>query len=762
MSFVDIALLPVRVGLHLADAVLQAVTPAPPAPPSELVVVDGMPEGVPPAARRPEPRLPAPAGWPFGEEFPRTCGTSRFVGGALFWTDFLYDDHGATGVPVDIPTGGLAPPRGTYTYPSGAAARNGADIFRVAIGLTETHTWWRVDWNTLLDPSVPIALFTFDTDRGQVATDQWPAGAGVRSAGLDLALLVSAAGARLIDLTTHTSTPIEHTVDVASRSFLAQIPRTLVDPTGTWSVRLVAGLANDAGDGFADVPGIRGALPGQPNVYNVAFRTHEQEKAHLNFWSDQAQAAALTDGDVTQFSLAVPWEDLADRATTDEPVVRGTSTRWYVSSVELGQGVAETNVLSTEPQFLSRVQPYSVCLPATYAPGRKLPLTLLLHSLALGQNQFAAIDPRLLHQVCDGRDSVVATPLARGPSCWYFDEGELDVWEVWARVAEQLRTDPNRTVIAGYSMGGYAAYKLGLTYPEVFAQAVVLAGPPTCGVRLLPDVDIPADLDPNSHCAREGETWPLLVNGRWLPFVIAHGVLDELVPITSVLPQVLELDRLGYRYRFSVYPFEDHIAWVLEDKFNDPISHMGTGLRQGDPGHITFAWYPQLVRHDLGIGPHQLWWLSELTADPQTTATRGAIASVDARSYARPDPTRTTRRRRGFEPDLDLSPGLYTENLWRIGPAVDPLPYLTLKLTRVAGLAVDVARAGLASLPASAINIITDTPVLVTLTALPSEATVVIDGQPAGPSVAVPVGRHTITLSRVKTAMPSAVLVPSQ
>jgi pimeloyl-ACP methyl ester carboxylesterase len=762
MSFVDIALLPVRVGLHLADAVLQAVTPAPPAPPSELVVVDGMPEGVPPAARRPEPRLPAPAGWPFGEEFPRTCGTSRFAGGALFWTDFLYDDHGATGVPVDIPTGGLAPPRGTYTYPSGAAARNGADIFRVAIGLTETHTWWRVDWNTLLDPSVPIALFTFDTDRGQVATDQWPAGAGVRSAGIDLALLVSAAGARLIDLTTHTSTPIEHTVDVASRSFLAQIPRTLVDPTGTWSVRLVAGLANDAGDGFADVPGIRGALPGQPNVYNVAFRTHEQEKAHLNFWSDQAQAAALTDGDVTQFSLAVPWEDLADRATTDEPVVRGTSTRWYVSSVELGQGVAETNVLSTEPQFLGRLQPYSVCLPATYAPGRKLPLTLLLHSLALGQNQFAAIDPRLLHQVCDGRDSVVATPLARGPSCWYFDEGELDVWEVWARVAEQLRTDPNRTVIAGYSMGGYAAYKLGLTYPEVFAQAVVLAGPPTCGVRLLPDVDIPADLDPNSHCAREGETWPLLVNGRWLPFVIAHGVLDELVPITSVLPQVLELDRLGYRYRFSVYPFEDHIAWVLEDKFNDPISHMGTGLRQGDPGHITFAWYPQLVRHDLGIGPHQLWWLSELTADPQTTATRGAIASVDARSYARPDPTRTTRRHRGFEPDLDLSPGLYTENLWRIGPAVDPLPYLTLKLTRVAGLAVDVARAGLASLPASAINIITDTPVLVTLTALPSEATVVIDGQPAGPSVAVPVGRHTITLSRVKTAMPSAVLVPSQ
>jgi hypothetical protein len=193
MSLVDLALLPIRVGLGVADAVLHAVTPASPASPSELVVIDGMPEGVPAAALRPEPALPAPASWPFGEDFPRTCGTSRFAGGALFWTDFLYDDHGATGVPVDIPTGGLVPPRGTYVYPAGPAARNGADIFRAAVGLTDTDTWWQVDWNTLLDPSVPIALFTFDTERAEAPTDHWPAGAGVRSAGIDLALLVSAA-----------------------------------------------------------------------------------------------------------------------------------------------------------------------------------------------------------------------------------------------------------------------------------------------------------------------------------------------------------------------------------------------------------------------------------------------------------------------------------------------------------------------------------------------------------------------------------------
>jgi pimeloyl-ACP methyl ester carboxylesterase len=756
MSLFDLALLPIRIGLGVADTVIRVVTQAP-TPPSELNVINGMPEGVPPAALKPEPKLPAPDAWPFGEDFPRTCGTGRHAGGALFWTDFLYDDHGAHGFLVGIPTGGLVPPRGTYIYPDGPAAHNGADIFRVAIGLTETHTWWRVDWNTLLDPSIPIALFAFDTDRRQAPTNKWPAGAGVTSAGIDHALLISAEGARLIDLEKEASTPVDHFVDLQSRSFLARVPRTLIEPEGTWTVRLTAGLANDAGDGFADVPASRGAKPGQPNVYNVAFRTHTQEKANGNFWSDQAQATALADGDVTEFSLPVAWDQLADHLATDEPVVRGTSTRWYVSSIELGQGVAKKNILSTDPQFLGRVQPYSVCLPSTYTPGRKLPLTLLLHSLALNENQFAALDPRLLHQMCEDRESVVVTPLARGPSCWYFDEGELDVWEVWARVAEQLGADPNRTVVTGYSMGGYGTYKFGLSYPEVFAQAVVLAGPPTCGVRLLPNVDIPANLDPNSNCARAGDTFEMLPNARWLPFVIAHGMLDEFVSITSVLSQVLELDRLGYRYRFIVYPFDDHVAWTIKDEFDDAISHMGTELRQSDPGHITFSWYPQLVRPDLGVGPHRVWWLSDLTADPDLADRRDAVASVDARSYARPDPTRTIRRRRGVEPDLDLTPGLYTELLWRIGGAVEPTPFLSLNLTGVASLTVDIARAGLASLDTSGIDVATDRPAQVALAALPPDVAVLLDGDATGPLVSVPAGRHTITLT--KASVPSQEVV---
>jgi hypothetical protein len=358
LSILDLPLLPLRIARHIADVVLHPPAPAP-TPPAQLIVVDGMPEGVPPAARRPEPQLPVPSNWPFGEEFPRTCSASRLAGGALFWTDFLYDDHGATSLPVgDLKI--QAPPRGTYVYPAGPAARNGADIFRVAIGLTETHTWWRIDWNTLLDASVPIALFAFDTDPARTAAAEWPAGAGVRSPRIDMALLVSGRVATLIDLTTQVTTPVEHSVDMQARSFLAQVPRSVLEPTGSWTVRLAAGLANAAGDGFADVPAERGALPGQPNVYNVAFRTNDQEPPHLNFWSDSAQAAALSSGDVSKFAVMVPWAQLAARETAPEPVITGPSTRWYVSSIELGQGLehgwAAVDIFSTEPQFLGRVQ----------------------------------------------------------------------------------------------------------------------------------------------------------------------------------------------------------------------------------------------------------------------------------------------------------------------------------------------------------------------------------------------------------------------
>src|SRR5262245_19066720 len=70
--------------------------------------LDGVPGGAPPAARTAEPDLPAADGWPFSQTgFPRTSGTGRLQGGASYWSDYVYDDHGATGVSgLNAPSGG--------------------------------------------------------------------------------------------------------------------------------------------------------------------------------------------------------------------------------------------------------------------------------------------------------------------------------------------------------------------------------------------------------------------------------------------------------------------------------------------------------------------------------------------------------------------------------------------------------------------------------------------------------------------------------
>jgi hypothetical protein len=230
-----------------------ALKPAPAATHHRLSAVRGVPQGAPRAALQAQPTLPKPSArqWPFPERFPRTSGTGRLGRGASFWSDWLFDDHGATaptGSPVS-PTAlnsSLAPTQGVASYPPGPAKNNGADIFRTAVGLTSKASYWRVDWTTLVNKTVPIAEWTFDTDNNaKTGTSNWPAAAGVHSAGIDKALVVSAKGAELI------STKTGKTINVAAhggavtvnrkvRSFIVRIPRRLLPVSGRWRIRTTA------------------------------------------------------------------------------------------------------------------------------------------------------------------------------------------------------------------------------------------------------------------------------------------------------------------------------------------------------------------------------------------------------------------------------------------------------------------------------------------------------------------------------------------
>lgn len=675
-----------------------AAPPPPVAPPAadeapQTGPLADLPDDGPPALYRHEPTLPAADGWPGSESFPRTSGTGRLVDGALLWSDFLYDDHGAITVPGQDParTAG-SPSFGGYGYPAGPAKGNGADIFRAAVTSDGGASYWRVDWNTLVDPAVPMAVWTFDRDSdAATGVAAWPAAAAVRSAGIDTALVVSSRGAQLVDAATGAVTArLPVAVDAAARSFVVRVPNAVLPVTGNWRVRLGAGLADAAGTGLAAATG---SLPGQPRLYNVTFRATAQEPQANSFWDDMAQTQALTAGDVSAFSRQVRWADLAARRTTPEARPSGWSTRWYVSAVELGQGVLSgpETITDRKPNYLGRVQPYSVYVPQDLPS--PAPLTFLLHSLTQNHNQYAATTPTFTRQACEDRRSLCVTTLGRGGDGFYLGEAQLDFWQVWHEVADAFELDPEATITAGYSMGGIGSNQLAMAHPDLFAQDVTLAGA-VGGV---------AELE----------------NLRSVPVYQAGGVGDQLVPVTTQKAQADALAALGYRYRWLVYPAEEHVGLSLKDDFADAAAFMGTARRTTTPARVTYGWSPvdrpaqggdparvaQTQRPDLGIGTTGAYWLRALRARPGVTAAR-----VQAVSAALPDPVVTPVPGRSVLLPGNPSPALVQEQTWELGASPARSPAVTLDLAGVSSATLLMADAGLPASGCSTVVTTTDGP----------------------------------------------------
>ena len=385
-----------------------------------------MPSDVPAAASTPAPSLPEPSttAWPFPSTFPQTSGTGRLAGGASLWTDFIYDDYGASS-----PRG--CPPRPSRRAPAWPDARattssrpapadnNGADIFRAGVGVKGGFSYWRVDWVTLADPSVPIAEWTFDTDNNAATgASAWPAAAGVTSPGIDQALVVSSRGAWLVNPVTGVRTDVlanggSLTVDRSSKSFIVAVPAALLPVSGTWRVRLAAGLAD------ADRPELRRRPTSTPTaqratsstaerVYNITFRTRRPGAAGLhrrherradrgraqaalagtpvggalgldgiarsvtgNFWMEDDQADTLAGGDVSKFSQRSTGRRSAAADTTPEPQPTGYSARWYVSRLHPAPARSSTTAprATSSRRCSSASSPTRSTCPTTYRPG---------------------------------------------------------------------------------------------------------------------------------------------------------------------------------------------------------------------------------------------------------------------------------------------------------------------------------------------------------------------------------------------------------
>jgi len=412
------------------------------------------------------------------------------------------------------------------------------------------------------------------------------------------------------------------------------------------------------------------------------------------WWRDRQQGTALANGNLSRFRAAVDFSKLARRVTDNSGVPHhGPMDRILVSHFETEQGTDYSRTCGQptdcQGELRGRLQPYAIYVPKGSRPAGGYGMTLLLHSLGANYNQFS--DSRNQSQLGErGPGSIVITPEGRGPDGWYYGHAGADTFEVWADVARRYRLDPQWTAIAGYSMGGYGTDKFATQYPDLFARANPVVGPPGLGVWVPPSPPQPDGAASNTN--------RMLASVRQIPFLIWNGSEDELVPVAGATAQAQTFDDLGYRYTFDLFTNADHFALAVNDQYAPVAAFLGTSEVNRNPAHVTYVVNPTMDFPSAGTVANHAYWLSGLVLRDHSG--NAPLGRVDARSegFGLIDPAKNpTQTAPGTLEGGNLGPMPYNERLKTWGPGTSTTAHQVLHLNarNLAQLVVHPARARL-------------------------------------------------------------------
>jgi dipeptidyl aminopeptidase/acylaminoacyl peptidase len=169
---------------------------------------------------------------------------------------------------------------------------------------------------------------------------------------------------------------------------------------------------------------------------------------------------------------------------------------------------------------------YAVQLPKGKGPH---PLVLALHYAGEVTPWYGrGVVEQLLAPGLEDLGAVIVAPDCVGRD-WTDPVSVTAVMAVLDAVVVDVQVDPERTLVAGYSMGGMGAWHLGTLHPERFRAVVAVAGRP---------VGDPAELK--------------------RPLVAIHGARDAVVPIGPTLAAVASLQERGHAVKFVRLPELTH------------------------------------------------------------------------------------------------------------------------------------------------------------------------------------------------------------
>ncbi len=318
---------------------------------------------------------------------------------------------------------------------------------------------------------------------------------------------------------------------------IAPIPRVLPPEGG---IELPADLRRELHERVAAFADPIWEIEHKSHVADIAVLVKAVDLAlrHDEFWGEKEIPRAAEALDLAEVRYRALDEDDA-RPWLDE---RGLVARGYRSSID------------------GSYQPFGLEIPESLDLSRPVPLLVWLH----GRSD-KGTDLHFLHQCrnksqafggffADQSEAIVLYPFGRQCVGWKH-AGEIDVFEAIEAVAADYPIDPDRIILAGFSMGGAGAWHIGAHYRDRFCG--VHAGAGFAETREYNNLT--PDRYPPLH---EQTLWqvydvpvyaPNLLNG---PLLAYSGALDKQKAAADLMAR--ELAKLGHELRHIVAPDTEH------------------------------------------------------------------------------------------------------------------------------------------------------------------------------------------------------------
>jgi len=520
---------------------------------------------------------------------------------------------------------------------------------------------------------------------------------GLRTTGAEWAFL--AAGNSMLSAT-YKGSPVSCTgaCEVATNSagfvnaIEIGIARSLVQPMpGTVRVGIATGVVNAAGTGLAHTA----TGDAKSDLINVAFRFDEPVRIRM----DRDQALALHEGSMDSFLAPVVIAKLTGGATQSFRPGPGYYDRIYVSHSPV---IREE---SSGDEFQGMFQHYGLYIPTSYRPGVASPATVWLHPRSDGNAHLAAAwVPGIIRQLGERRGNIIISPSARGSSTWWVGAGMEDFRESWDDAMASYSIDPDRVYVAGHSMGGFGSYLVGLLYPDRFAAAFPISGPPTQGGWL----GVGKPIDPQNGGDVNAELlFNIVENARNLPYVIYQGSNDELVFWPGPARMASRFTQLGYRNRFYTFPGQDHYAPLIVDEWAAAAHYLDGFRRNPNPARVTYRVWPALESAverfstppgtTLDYSFDGAYWVDGLRIRSGNPANTKTMGTFDAVTYGRGVPNEVVLPEAGAASVGQTSPYVMIGQRWlQLGAAV-PRNLALISLVNISTATLDVARMALST-----------------------------------------------------------------